>query len=128
MTAPAFAKRASKRDAVLDLLSDGKWHSARELTEVGGWRYSARLHEAKKQGYVIERGTLDHQFFYFRMAGGGVAMKCSTCQHEKAKHDWFCDDLTRCFWNRIEKDGVVTSCACRAFTTDPMPKQEELGL
>lgn len=29
------------------LLSDGAWHSMRELQEVAGWRYGGRLHELK---------------------------------------------------------------------------------
>ena len=70
MNEHVFAKRASKRDALLALLSDGRWHSARELTEVAGWRYSARLHELREEGYRIERQTLDHQLFHYRLLPG----------------------------------------------------------
>ena len=66
----AMTKRLSKRDALLALLSDGRWHSARELTEVAGWRYSARLHELREDGYKIERQTLDHQLFHYRLLPG----------------------------------------------------------
>jgi hypothetical protein len=43
-----------QRDKVLDALWDCKWHTFRELSQVGGIRYSARLLELKRLGYKIE--------------------------------------------------------------------------
>ena len=68
----AIGKRLSKRDALLALLSDGQWHSALECQRpsVGGSRYSARMGELKDLGYRIERQTLDHQLFHYRLLPG----------------------------------------------------------
>src|SRR5688500_9299520 len=43
-------RRRSKREAVAAVLADGQWHSSRELHEIGGWRYGARLDELRKAG------------------------------------------------------------------------------
>lgn len=78
----AMAKRKSKCNAALELLSDGRWHSARELTECSGWRYSARLHDLKKQGYVIERQTLDHQLYHYRLVPQGDLFSLASAAQE----------------------------------------------
>ena len=50
---------------------------------------------------------------------------CTRCGHEKDEHNPFvgCE-----FELVLEEHDEVYQCPCRAFTTDPMPKQEELGL
>lgn len=35
------------------LLSDGQWHSNREVQEEGGFCYTARISELRKDGYII---------------------------------------------------------------------------
>lgn len=44
----------TKRDQLLALFSDKKWHSHEKLAIIGGVRYSARLLELKRLGYDIE--------------------------------------------------------------------------
>lgn len=52
---PNYPKRKSKREALLDLLSDGRQHHMSELIRVGGYRYGGRLHELRHDfGYDIE--------------------------------------------------------------------------
>lgn len=51
---PDYAKRASKRDAMLALLSDGREHHMTECERVGGMRFGARIWELRKQGHDIE--------------------------------------------------------------------------
>lgn len=47
------------RIRVLDLLSDLEWHSWSELKDVGGVRYSARIHELRRQGYEIKVSPIE---------------------------------------------------------------------
>jgi len=47
----------SKRQYVLELLLDGKWHPHYQLADIGGVRYGARIRELKRLGYEIE--TMD---------------------------------------------------------------------
>lgn len=42
------------RGRLYHLMSDLQWHSWRELRDVGGVRYSARLLELKRQGYEVD--------------------------------------------------------------------------
>jgi hypothetical protein len=52
---PDYAKRRNKRDALLELLSDGQRHHMREMERVGGMRFGARVHELKHDyGHDIE--------------------------------------------------------------------------
>ena len=64
---PAFAKRKTHRDALLDLLSDGAWHTMTELAEVSGYRYSARIFELRKKGHRIEKQTLGADVYWYRL-------------------------------------------------------------
>lgn len=45
---------ATARDKIFDVLDDLDWHSWRALRAVGGVRYSARLLELRRLGYVID--------------------------------------------------------------------------
>lgn len=51
---PDYAKRASKRERMLALLSDGKQHHMTECERIGGMRFGARIWELRKQGHDIE--------------------------------------------------------------------------
>lgn len=64
---PDFEKRATHKDALLQLLSDGKWHKMDELAEVAGFRYGARIYEARKKGHRIEKQTLGGDVFWYRL-------------------------------------------------------------
>jgi hypothetical protein len=48
-----YAKRRSSKRRILDLLSDGKPHTMRELNAIT-FRYGGRIHELRKEGYCIE--------------------------------------------------------------------------
>ena len=47
-------EKKTQRQRVLEALSDLGWHSFKALVRVGGIRYSARILELKRLGYVIE--------------------------------------------------------------------------
>jgi biotin operon repressor len=40
--------------------ADGGWLSGIALADVGGYRFGARIHELRQDGYVIERRTDPH--------------------------------------------------------------------
>lgn len=64
-TAADHARRRSKRDALLDLLRDGEWHTTIECARVGGLRFGGRIGELRALGYDIEtRGASDDSFAY----------------------------------------------------------------
>jgi hypothetical protein len=58
----------TKRQRVLELLSDLQWHTHVELQVVGGVRYGARLLELKRLGYAIEDQSLEPQGKRYRLA------------------------------------------------------------
>lgn len=64
-------RRPSQRDAILALLSDGQWHHVRELHDVGGFRYSARVHELRAMGYEIQKVTLGDSIYHYRLVRQG---------------------------------------------------------
>ena len=47
-------KRLTHKEALLQLLSDYKKHTMRECQNAGGWRYGGRLHELRREGYIID--------------------------------------------------------------------------
>lgn len=51
---PNYPKRKNKREALLELLSDGQRHHMRQMMEVGGMRFGARVDELRRAGYAIE--------------------------------------------------------------------------
>lgn len=57
MAAPleVAARRRTKKENLLDLLSDGKWHQHGECVRAGGTRFSARVLELRADGYRIEK-------------------------------------------------------------------------
>lgn len=54
MTPDHAARHVSQRERVYRLLSDLRWHSHAELAAVGGNRYTARVLELKRLGFVVE--------------------------------------------------------------------------
>jgi hypothetical protein len=49
------------RNKLLSLLMDMKWHKPGEMRKAGGVRYSARLLELKRLGYIIDDRPLSGQ-------------------------------------------------------------------
>ncbi len=65
------AGKKPAREKLLELLSDKIWHTWKECEHAGGMRYSARLLELKRQGWVIEsRGSASEGKDY-RLLGRG---------------------------------------------------------
>jgi len=60
-------KNKPKREQLLKLLSDLRWHPHYELRRRGGIRYSARLLELKRLGYLIESQRLSEQGKEYRL-------------------------------------------------------------
>jgi len=60
-------RRKTKRNALLDLLSDGQQHHMSELIRVGGYRYGGRLFELRHDGHVIETIRLADDEFAYRL-------------------------------------------------------------
>jgi hypothetical protein len=57
----------SQTDQILMLLSDGQWHDTTQLHAIG-WRYTSRLHDLRKRGYVLEkRRTADRRIEEWRL-------------------------------------------------------------
>ncbi len=54
----------SKQEKLLELFSDGQWHSGEEIAARVSFRFTAALHEVRKQGYAIETREANNQFEY----------------------------------------------------------------
>jgi hypothetical protein len=52
--------RPTQCGSVLALLEDGCWHSTIEFVELGVLRVSARVHELRRRGFVIEVRRVEH--------------------------------------------------------------------
>ena len=59
------------RERLLDLLWDKQWHTWAECRGVGGMRYSARMLELKRQGWVINSRGSDSEGKDYRLVGRG---------------------------------------------------------
>lgn len=57
----------TKRDALLGLISDCEWHPHYDLLKAGGVRYSARLLELRRLGYLIETENQGQQGKVYRL-------------------------------------------------------------
>jgi len=59
----------TKKLRILALLTDRRYHSARELARAGGFRYGARIKELRNDGYTfaIKRSERDPQLFLYRL-------------------------------------------------------------
>ena len=62
-----MATKPTKCERLLALLSDGKPHGQRELLEVGGFRYGARIMDLRAQGHVIESIHIGGSEWRFRL-------------------------------------------------------------
>lgn len=52
---------------MLQLMSDGAWHSKEELVDKISHRFSATMHTLKKQGYAFERRHIKGQWYEYRL-------------------------------------------------------------
>lgn len=55
---------------MLQLMSDGAWHSKEELVDKVSHRFSATMHTLKKQGYRFDRRHIRGQQYEYRLANG----------------------------------------------------------
>jgi hypothetical protein len=58
------AKKSTKMDLLLSVLSDGDWHWGDELATKVSWRFGAAIGEARKRGNEIQtdRIGLKHRY------------------------------------------------------------------
>jgi hypothetical protein len=63
-------KRENNKARILAWLSDGRRHHMSELLEVGGYRYSARIYELRKEGFDIETLQVGDDEFAYRLRAG----------------------------------------------------------
>lgn len=54
-------------DRMIELMSDGLWHSADELVESISHRFSATMHVLKKQGYEFQKRRVQGQKYEYRL-------------------------------------------------------------
>ena len=59
----------TKKEAILFVLKDRKWHDNREVMEVGGFCYTARISNLRADGYIIECRHVKDGKFEYRLAG-----------------------------------------------------------
>lgn len=57
------------REKLLALLSDGEWHTQREMQRAGGLRYGARVHELRLDLLNVEVKQLDQGVHHWRLNG-----------------------------------------------------------
>ena len=60
----------TKKEQVLMLLLDGEWHTSDELKRITH-RFSARLYDLRREGWLIERKYLGDGIWAFRLVGRG---------------------------------------------------------
>jgi hypothetical protein len=64
-------EKKTARERLLDLLSDGEWHSYKECQSVGGARYGARLHELRRLGFQVDSRGDKAAGLDYRVTGTG---------------------------------------------------------
>ncbi len=57
----------TKCEALLSLLSDGRWHSQQEVLEAAGYRYTGRVKNLRDAGYEIESWHVQGSEWRFRL-------------------------------------------------------------
>lgn len=56
----------TQKERILALLSDGRYHHMRQLNDIC-FRYGGRLHELRREGYVIETKRIGEGQFEYRL-------------------------------------------------------------
>lgn len=59
----------TKKEALLALLSDRRWHTNSECAEHAGYRYSARKADLESEGYIIDKRHVKGGRWDYRLAG-----------------------------------------------------------
>ena len=59
-------RHLTKREQILQLLMDGKWHSNAELSKITP-RYGARLKELRDEGWIIEKEYVGEGLWLYRL-------------------------------------------------------------
>lgn len=60
-----YARKPTKLDLLLNILSDHEWHSGDELASSPvGWRFGAVIHEARGRGYQIKTDSRGQKGWY----------------------------------------------------------------
>ena len=76
---------------LLTLMEHGGWVSFREMEQVAGWRFGARLDDLKKKGWLHEhraRGTEGElEYRLFRRAPVGVQTTMALNIQQEAHHE-----------------------------------------
>ena len=57
----------TQQEQLLEIFSDGQWHSNDQIVAQIGFRFAAILHEIREQGYVIETKRITHSQFEYRL-------------------------------------------------------------
>ena len=57
----------SKPEILLEILQDGQWHTAHELSEKIGWRFSAALHILRERGVEIRTHRIEKNDFVYKL-------------------------------------------------------------
>lgn len=59
----------TNKEALLELLSDGEWHSNGECAEYAGFRYGGRKFELERDGYIIDKRHVKGGRWDYRLSG-----------------------------------------------------------
>jgi len=60
-------QKQTQLSKLLQILSDGLWHSGEELATEVGWRFGAVVHQARNKGFDIETSMLGHKQYQYRL-------------------------------------------------------------
>ncbi|MGQ9873548.1 hypothetical protein [Leptodesmis sp.] len=58
-------------EKLMQVLSDGNWHSTKELVQEVGHRFPATIYRAKQKGDRIEKHRVDRNQFEYRLLVAG---------------------------------------------------------
>lgn len=61
--------KPTKKARLLQLLKDRRYHTSNELLKAGGYRYGARLHNLRSDGYVfsVKQSVKSPSLFQYRL-------------------------------------------------------------
>ncbi len=57
----------SQKDKIVELLSDGREHSASEFIKMGIYKYSSRIAELRNNGIVIDSQHIRKSLWHYRL-------------------------------------------------------------
>ena len=66
----AMEKRKSDTAKLLRVMRSGRWIKTAQMIQAAGHRFSARLYDLRKLGCVVERQTLGHRIYFYRLLKG----------------------------------------------------------